>query len=166
MDGPLEILTEFLLIRLYIHFLFLEVSWSYVVLPSPHSSVSLIWAPPPLHYLQLRSPISHDITPNSLNSPVIYLLAIYTDNLTPKLRLFCDFMNKSLKKTDSLPPNNRRWTAWSQLLEEGRIIKRKQNLWEVPVSSDFSEIRFSANGNISSLYLQHNHSAGTITHAE
>ena len=74
-------------------------------------------------------------------------------------------MNKFLKKTESVPPNNRSWTAWSQLLEEGRIIKRKQNLWEVPISSDFSEIRFSANGNIFSLYLQHNLSAGTITHA-
>lgn len=46
------------------------------------------------------------------------------------------------------------------------IIKRKQNLWEVPVSSDFCEIRFRANGNVSPLYLQHNLSAGPITHAE
>lgn len=152
--------------RLYIHFLFLKVSWSYLVLPSLHSSVSHMSPSPPLHYLQLLSPISHDIIPNSFNSPVIYLLAIYTDNLTPKLSLSYNFMNKSQKKTDSLPPNNRSWTAWSQLLEEGRIIKRKRNLWEVPVSSDFPEIRFSANRNIFSLYLQHNLSAGTITHAE
>lgn len=60
-----------------------------------------------LNYLQFHSLISHDIIPNSLNSPVIYLLAIYTDNLIPKHRLSCNFMNKFLKKTDSLPPNNR-----------------------------------------------------------
>lgn len=46
------------------------------------------------------------------------------------------------------------------------MIKSKQNLWEVTVSSDSSEIRHSANGNLSSLYSQHNLSAGTITHAE
>lgn len=46
------------------------------------------------------------------------------------------------------------------------IIKRKQNLWEVPVSSDFCEISFSANRNVSPLYLQHNLSAGPISHTE